>query len=317
MNGLGSFLTNIFSKKFEVDTDDGVNLVKLRCSENCSNVNFEILKTTKKRGTKVYFEPDFSKFEIDEFEDIYFRIIKQRLLCLSVSFPQIEFSFNGEKIKHKKTKDFFENYFDEKFLFHEEENFIVGISTNESNDFRQMSYVNGLEMFVGGTHIEFLQNNLLFLIREFIAKKYKNIKIGDVKSRVQLVVFVKNFPNPEFDSQTKQKLTNSYGFTKKYFAEPFNGEEPFKELAKAAFKEPLIVDPITEIYRIKEEYERRQLLKNADKDVEKRVKIDKFLQPTKNWNRLYLDDSLSYGCNDSTACSSGTSRSGLFSAWIS
>ena len=95
-------------------------------------------------------------------------------------------------------------------------------------------------------------------------------------------MFLRNFPNPEFDSQTKQKLTNSQSKIKAFL------NENFEDFSKKLFNEPSIVDPITEVYRIKEEYEKRKLLKDHDKETEKKIRVDKFLAPTKLWNRLYL-----------------------------
>ena len=62
MNGVGAFATNCFSNVFKVDTSDGENRLSLECKDNCGSIDFSVRKNAQKY-TKVYFEPDFSRFE--------------------------------------------------------------------------------------------------------------------------------------------------------------------------------------------------------------------------------------------------------------
>ena len=57
MNGVGSFATNCFSLKFNVDTADGKNKFSLRCKDNLEHASHKIVKSTLK-FTQVKFEPD-------------------------------------------------------------------------------------------------------------------------------------------------------------------------------------------------------------------------------------------------------------------
>jgi DNA gyrase/topoisomerase IV subunit B len=86
-----------------------------------------------------------------------------------------------------------------------------------------------------------------------------------------VIAFLKNVKNTKFNSQAKEKITNSIKEINDYF-----GEIPYDSIVQKIFKNPEIIDPITEVYRIKEEFKRRQELKGLNKPV-KKIKSEKYL----------------------------------------
>jgi DNA gyrase/topoisomerase IV subunit B len=62
MNGLGAFAANVFSATFKVTTCDGAKTMKVACHDNCGEVKLSTISGGT-RGTTVYLEPDFSRFE--------------------------------------------------------------------------------------------------------------------------------------------------------------------------------------------------------------------------------------------------------------
>lgn len=92
-NGVGSFLTNVFSKSFTVKTSDGVNELTLKCTNNAASYTYNI-KPSNKRGTTVSFIPDLEKFGMTEVSDVYFRLIENRCFHLAQSFPEIKFKLD-------------------------------------------------------------------------------------------------------------------------------------------------------------------------------------------------------------------------------
>jgi DNA topoisomerase-2 len=97
--------------------------------------------------------------------------------------------------------------------------------------------------------------------REKLAKKYKAIKPADIKNRLGLVVFLKDFENPQFNSQTKDELKNPMSDVAKHI----DGKIDFEKFAKDILKNDAIISPIVDMFKLKEELKARQELKQAKK----------------------------------------------------
>ena len=281
MNGVGSFATNCFSKKFVGKTDDGKNSYTITFKNNAESFTEKVESTGKITGTNVKFWPDFEKFGLNEIDETHMTIIKQRLINLSMSFPDITFKFNNKKINVSSFKKYV-SLFNDTFEIVETDDYRFAILPNDADDFRQVSYVNGLKIPDGGTHIDCIVNNTISVIRDKLQKKFKNIKPGDIKNKLMVIAFLKNFKNTKFNSQSKEKITNSIPEMLSYY-----GGIDFQKLGNKILRNKNIVDPITEVYRIKEEFKKRQELKGLQKTV-KRIKSDKYLPSIGNKKYLLL-----------------------------
>lgn len=285
MNGVGSFCTNVFSKKFIGITCDGSKLFKITFKNNAESFKIDI-QDSKNHGTSVEFEPDLEKFGLTEIDETHKNVIFQRLQNLAISYPEINFKFNNKLINFKSFKNYL-SLFGNNFELYENENVKIGVFPNELDDFKQFSYVNGLKIPDGGTHIDCISSSIVNIIREKLVKKYKSLKPGDIKNKLLLVVFVNRFPNAKFNSQTKEKLTNSIGDFNKF------ANIDYKFVDKV-LKNKEIIEPIVEVYKIKEELENRKALKNVEKV--KRVKSDKYFRSTKDTKYLCICEGFSaYG----------------------
>lgn len=270
MNGIGSFATNCFSEKFIGKTDDGKKSYTITFKNNAETFTDKEEKSSGKSGVHVKFYPDLKRFGLDKIEETHLDIIKQRLINLSMTFPEITFKFNNKKINVGSFKKYV-SLFNENSEIYETEDYKFAILPNSDDDFRQFSYVNGLKIPDGGTHIDHISNNVVNRLRDRLQKKYKTIKPGDIKNKLMVIAFLKNVKNTKFNSQSKEKITNSVSEITSYF-----GEIDFDKIAYKIFRNSNIIDPITEVYRIKEEFKKRQELKNLHKPV-KKVKSDKYL----------------------------------------
>lgn len=269
MNGVGSFATNCFSKKFVGKTDDGKKSYTITFKDNAKSFT-DSLGTSTKSGVSVKFWPDLQKFGLKEIDETHFNIIKQRLINLSMSFPDITFKFNGRKINVNSFKKYVA-LFSESAEVYETEYYKFAILPNAEDDFRQFSYVNGLKIPDGGTHIDIISYQVVSRIRDKLVKKFKTIKPGDIKNKLMIVAFLKNVKNTKFNSQSKEKITNGAAEINAYF-----GEIPYDTIVNKIMRNKDIIDPITEVYRIKEEFKKRQELKGLTKTV-KKIKSDKYL----------------------------------------
>jgi len=92
-NGIGSFLTNVYSKRFVVRTYDGKNELTLVSVNNAESFSFDT-KASSKQGTTVSFVPDLERFGMSEVNETYFSLIENRCFHLAQSFPEIKFKLS-------------------------------------------------------------------------------------------------------------------------------------------------------------------------------------------------------------------------------
>lgn len=279
-NGVGSFATNVFSELFIGETSDGSNKLTLTCKNNLDSMDVVVSKSNK-RFTKVTFKPDLARFNIDNIDDIHMNIIKQRIFFLSVSYPNIKFTFNDEIIS-AKLQDFF-SMFGTNFEYLESKckKYTFCFLPNELDDFRSLSLINGLVVPDGGMHIDVVMWNVINGLRDKISKKYKEIKPGDIKNKIMVVCILNNFTNAVWDSQTKEKLTNSQKDVNQYF-----GEIDYDKLVNKLYKNEAIMFPILETYKIKEELKNRALLKDMSKPLKEDADVYGYLPPTQNYKYI-------------------------------
>lgn len=236
MNGVGSSLTNFFSIMFEGVTCNGENTVIVKCTNGAENISWNVVPGGRK-GTQVTFAPDFDHFEGFVMNQAVKDIILDRIQTLSVVFPQIEFKLNGKKqnLKFKK----YAEMFDSKVVLDTD---VCSIAFASSPDgFRQVGYVNGLNIKNGGSHVDMIINNISDEVIPIIKKKHKiEITKARIKECLTMVTVIRNMPNLKFDSQTKERLTNTHGEVRNHI------ELDYKKLAKQIVACDDLIMPVIE-----------------------------------------------------------------------
>ena len=285
-HGIGSKAAAIFSTKFIGKTDDGKHSCIVKSTNNLEKSTCKVGISSGKTGTSVEFFPDFARFGLSKVDQVYVDLMHQRLLCLAITFPNIKFIFNGKQIRINDKK--FLNMFSDNIEYVTFDKGFIGVFPNEHDDFNFFTYVNGMHMSRGGAHVDYTAIQVVNPIRDKLVKKYKNIKPADIKNKLTLVVFLRDFANPKFDSQTKETLTNSFAEVGAYF----NGAVDFEKLSKQILKNDAIVNPIVDIFKLKEELKARQELKQARKV---KVKSDKYFPGIGEKSMLFLVEGLSAG----------------------
>lgn len=277
MNGIGSYATNVMSTKFKATSITGKEKGVLTCTDNLNNRKCNIIAyISDKIGTTVEFTPDMSRFDVDKIDDMHKNLVYQRILFLSITYPEITFKFNGKIIRFKNAKNFLSS-FNEAFAQFSNEKYIIGIVPNSSDDFNSKSTVNGADCINGGNHIDYLHSEIINRIKAKLEKKYPNIKPGDIKNKLTYVVTIRDFKSPLFDSQTKEKFTSNISEIKDFFS-----EVDWDKLVNQIIKTSEIIDPIIETFKIREELKSRQALNKLNKGATKGFKCEKFLPATKN-----------------------------------
>jgi DNA topoisomerase II len=214
-NGFGFKLVLIYSEWGEIETIDHIRKKKYtqKFLHNLDTIVEPVIKkSTLKPYTLVKFKPDYKRFGLEGMTDDMFNLFKKRTIDIAaVTGHDVKVKFNGELIDIKG----FENYIDSfigtklesKRLFettHPRWEYCVCISPFD--EFRQVSYVNGISTSKGGKHVDYILNQIVKKMIMYIEKK-KKIKVRPASIKEQLMLFVNCvIENPSFDSQTKDYM---------------------------------------------------------------------------------------------------------------
>jgi DNA topoisomerase-2 len=203
-NGVGSTLTNIFSKEFKIATCDGKKQFTQVFTGNMAVRTEPIIKPEKKGFTEVSYIADFEKFGMESIDDSSMRMIEKRLYDIAACNHLLNITFNEKLITFSSFKEYAELYTD--YVFYEQSaNWKIGIG-HSTVGFKAVSFVNSVETKDGGTHVNNISNQIIQYLREKIKRKYRvDVKPADLKQHLFLFIDC-TVINPSFSSQTKEKL---------------------------------------------------------------------------------------------------------------
>jgi DNA topoisomerase-2 len=287
LNGVGSVLTNVFSKEFIVSTCDGKNHFHQKFSSNMRDRSKATIKKSTKNHTEITYTPDLEKFGITDIDDDHKWVIEKRVIDVAGCNPNLKVYFNDKLIQIKSFEDYIK-YYKSDFFFetNKDKSWSIGIA-HSGDGFQQVSFVNSNETYDGGTHVDYILNQIISQLREFFQKKHKvDIKPSEIKNH--LFLFVNSVVvNPSFSAQTKEKLiteVKDFGFT----------FEVSDKIIKSILKSE-IVNSILDWIEKKKSADESKLLRTLNKS---REKVDKLIDAkgrdrTKCLLGLYEGDSAS------------------------
>lgn len=299
-NGVGSMAASVFSKEFTGITCDGSKKCTVKCTNNNEKIKTTVTDYKGNNGTTVTLYPDLARFGLSEITDNHIKMIEQRLYNLSVAYPNITFTFNSKKIKLNDKK--YLEMFGDNGVIEINDKYSIGIFNSDTEEFKHFTLMNGLSLTAGGTQIDYISNNIVYKLRDKIAKKYKTIKPGDVKQKLFIVITMKDFKNPKYETQTKEKLTSPTKDISDYFS-----DIDFDKLVNKIYANKSIIDPIIDYFRIKEEFKKKQELKSLDKQP-KKITSEKFMSPIGDWNRIFICEGDCLEENTKILLSDGSSK---------
>lgn len=273
-NGVGSSATNFLSTEFIGRTWQNGNLVEVKCTEGGLNTKVK-MKVKEGNGTAVTFTPDFTLFECENLSDYdTISLVEDRLTSLQLAFPEITFSFNKKRIHVTDLKKYASLFIEEgaSTVIEKSDNLSFFFSSSEDG-FRTNSFINGVNTRQGGTYVDFIVNSVVEELGVLIKKKHK-VEVGRsvIKNGLTFVMFARNFTNPKFDSQTKERLTNTVGNVKEHF-EACDIRDT-KLIAKKIFAASDIIEPIIAAQVAKKMADERRDALVAQKKL-KKVKVAK------------------------------------------
>lgn len=275
-NGVGSAATNFLSAKFEGRTWQNGKMVQVTCSNGGEHVDVKE-KTKIGSGTEVSFVPDFSLFEAGSLGELdTIALLEDRLIGLQMAFPEISFSFNKKRIQVNDLKKYASLFTeDDKSVVIEKSDNVSFFFAPSEDGFRSNSFVNGVNTRQGGTYVDFVVNGVVDELTTMIKRKHKiEVVKNTIKGGLTFVLFARNFTNPKFDSQTKERLTNTMGNVKEHYESA--SLKDFATLARKILNTPSIIDPIIEAQLAKKLAADKRAATLAQKKL-KKVKVAKHI----------------------------------------
>ena len=208
-NGLGVKLTNVFSKEFSVEVTCAGTKYKQTWKDNMTVMGkHKITSVVKPDSTKVTYIPDLSKFGMNSISQDHHDLLRKRVVDLCGSVRDIRVFLNGERVKCGSFKEYVQMYLSKTDFVHD----VIGSRWEiaigaSSGAFEHVSFVNSIYTHRGGTHVNYITDQVVKKLQEHFLKKYKAlVKPAQIKNH--LFVFVNALVvNPTFDSQTKETLT--------------------------------------------------------------------------------------------------------------
>jgi DNA topoisomerase-2 len=267
-NGVGSTLTNIYSKEFSISTCDGKNQFNQTFSNNMRKRTAPKTKKSTKNHTEIKYLVDFEKFGLTGIDEEHFRMIEKRVYDLAACNTSLKIYFNGKLINFKSFEDYIKLY--TKDYFYEskkDKSWSLGIALSE-NGFQQVSFANSTDTYDGGTHVDYVMNQIISQLREFFSKKHKvDVKPSELKNHMFLFLD-STVINPSFSSQTKEKLITEI----KDFGSTF---EVSQKLIQQIIKSE-IVNSILDWIQQKKTAEDSKLQRELNKKLDK-IKVEKLI----------------------------------------
>lgn len=215
-NGYGAKLTNIFSKRFVVETADKASGLRFKqvFMNNMSERTKPIVTKCSENWTKITFLPDLEKFGMESLdEDIIDLMVKRVYDLAGCTHKSVKVYLNDEKLPFDSFKEYIKLYLPESsevpFIYEKvHDRWEICVSVSDGH-FQQVSFVNGISTWKGGSHVKYVTEKLTKSILDNILKKHKTSKLKSQHVRNHLWVFVNSLiENPAFDSQTKENLTS-------------------------------------------------------------------------------------------------------------
>jgi DNA topoisomerase II len=214
-NGFGFKLVLIWSTYGSVETIDHIRGLKYR-QEFKTNLDEickpSITKCKNKPYTKITFKPDYKRLGIDGLTPDLISLLRKRVYDIAaVTDKNLKVKYNSALVPIKNFQQYIDLYIGNKDVsprVYEDygQRWEYAAALTPTNEFQQVSFVNGIHTAKGGKHVEYILNQITRKLVEFIEKK-KKVKVNPNSIKEQLILFIRcDIENPAFDSQTKDYM---------------------------------------------------------------------------------------------------------------
>lgn len=213
LNGLGSKVCSVWSKKFIVEVQDKTNKKHFHqiWEDNMSVINpAKVTSNSTKSWVKVTCYPDLERFKLKSLK-AHLPLFQKRAYDLAFTTGKVKVKFNGEEIKIKNMQEYMDLYFPDtdKIVETSNERMKIGCVYLPDVGHEAISFVNGICTYRGGSHCNYIVDMVIkSLINDYIKKKNKDVKVTPSLVKENLIFFIDSIiDNPAFSSQSKETLT--------------------------------------------------------------------------------------------------------------
>jgi len=217
-NGFGGKLANIYSERFDIELVDSKRNKKYfqRFKKNMYEKEEPIITDVPKNTesyVKVTFLPDYKRFGLKELTKDMLSLFKRRVYDVAgTTTSSVKVYYNDKLLEIKSFEDYIKMYYaDENInLIYQDfnERWSIGVVFDTNSGYQHMTFVNKISTFEGGTHLNYIVNQIIDKVTTHINEKHKNLKIKPSQIKDNLTVFINAVvEDPSFSSQTKENLT--------------------------------------------------------------------------------------------------------------
>ena len=172
----------------------------------------KITKVKSKPYTKITRLPDYKRFGMNGLEsEVRDLMIKRVYDIAGITDKETKVYFNDTLIESKTFDKYADLYLPSKEelkrVYTEGAGWQIVACSSSDDIFEQVSFVNGINTTRGGTHVDYIADQIKNKVIDFLKKKKKiDIKPQIVKNQLKLFINASKIINPVFDSQTKETL---------------------------------------------------------------------------------------------------------------
>ncbi len=295
-NGVGSTLTNVLSTSFKIESCDGKKLLKQEFFNGMRESTEPKITPHAKNYTKITFKPDYEFFKLAGLDEDHKLRLMKKVVDAAASNQAIKFYLNGQRIAIKGFDDYIAMYADE-YVYDDTADWKVGVSA--SDGFDQISFVNSVETYQGGQHVDYVARQIVDGLRSHLEKKAKvSVSPGDIRGHLRIYISA-NMNRPRFSSQTKENLISTPSEWKTSWSCP---DKMIQKLLKTS-----IIQSVLDWVEAKKLAEEMKTLKAAGKEIGKADprKIEKFSDAAERHQRIKTILFLSEGDSASKSIQGG------------
>jgi DNA gyrase subunit B len=226
LHGVGASVVNFLSEWLEVEVSRDGNLHQMEFARGVKATDLKVVGKSNKTGTKVTFKPDAQVFPEVEFK---YEMLIGRVRELAFLNQGLHITVEDERIGKREVfkydnglVQYVQSLNEGKTVLHPviyfkkedtENRLIVEVSMQYSDGFNEtlLTFANNINNHDGGTHLSGFKTALTGTINRYAesANLMKDIRPSgdDVREGLVAIISVK-LPEPQFESQTKDKLLN-------------------------------------------------------------------------------------------------------------
>ena len=219
-NGYGAKLANIFSSKFIVETADsstGQKFKQVYENNMGSRTKPEVAKHSGADYTCITFYPDLKRFKMDFMDEDTVALLSKRVYDIAgtntAAGTKLSVYLNGTAIMARNFEQYVSLYkgLEVPCAFERvNDRWEIGVGVSDGT-FQQVSFVNSISTTKGGTHVNYIADQISSKLMAVVKKRNKGQEVKAHQIKGHLAIYVNALiVNPAFDSQTKENLTTKH-----------------------------------------------------------------------------------------------------------